>query len=95
MRFEWDEAKNRINIKKHKISFKTAISVFKDENRLEIYDELHSEIEDRYITIGVINNDIFLVSVVYTERGEVTRLISARKATLEERRKYYDYKTRN
>ena len=54
MRFEWDKKKNKINFIKHKISFETAISVFKDKNRLEIYDELHSDIEDRYITIGLI-----------------------------------------
>lgn len=95
MRFEWDKKKNKINFIKHKISFETAMSVFKDKNRLEIYDALHSEIEDRYMTIGVINNVVYLVTVIYTERGEVIRLISARKATLEERKKYYDYKKRN
>lgn len=95
MRFEWDKKKNKINFIKHKISFETAMRVFKDKNRLEIYDALHSEIEDRYMTIGVINNVVYLVTVIYTERGEVIRLISARKATLEERKKYYDYKKRN
>ncbi len=91
MLFEWDDEKARANIKKHGIDFETAARVFADENRLEIYDEEHSEDEDRYITIGMIDNVACVVMVVYTERGEAVRLISARKATSQERRMYYDY----
>lgn len=91
MLFEWDDEKARANIKKHGIDFETAAKVFADENRLEIYDEKHSEDEDRYITIGMIDNVACVVMVVYTERGEAVRLISARKATSQERRMYYDY----
>lgn len=91
MLFEWDDEKERTNIKKHGIDFETAAKVFADENRLEIYDEVHSETEDRYITIGMIDNVACVVMVVYTERGETVRLISARKATSQERRMYYDY----
>lgn len=91
MLFEWDDEKARANIKKHGIDFETAARVFADENRLEIYDEVHSETEDRYITIGMIGNVACVVMVVYTERGEAVRLISARKATSQERRMYYDY----
>lgn len=91
MLFEWDDEKERTNIKKHGIDFETAARVFADENRLEIYDEVHSETEDRYITIGMIDNVACVVMVVYTERGEAVRLISARKATSQERRMYYDY----
>lgn len=91
MLFEWDDEKERTNIKKHGIDFETAAKVFADENRLEIYDEVHSETEDRYITIGMIDNVACVVMVVYTERGEAIRLISARKATSQERRMYYDY----
>ena len=91
MLFEWDDEKERTNIKKHGIDFETAAKVFADENRLEIYDEEHSEDEDRYITIGMIDNVACVVMVVYTERGEAVRLISARKATSQERRMYYDY----
>lgn len=54
-------------------------------------NEKHSEDEDRYITIGMIDNVACVVMVVYTERGEAVRLISARKATSQERRMYYDY----
>ena len=49
----------------------------------------HSDDEDRYITIGEINGTAYIVMVVYTEREEVTRIISARKATNKERRAYY------
>ena len=59
--------------------------------RLELYDDVHSDIEDRYITIGEINGVAIVVFVVYTERDEAIRLVSARKATKEERRAYYDY----
>lgn len=91
MQFEWDDEKEKINIVKHGIDFTTAARVFKDENRLELYDEAHSDAEDRYITIGVIDRVAYLVMVVYTEREEAIRLISARKATKQERRMYYDY----
>ena len=57
-----------------------------DENRVEEFDEEHSFDEDRWQVIGMVNDILF---VVYTERGESTRLISARKAPASERRKYY------
>lgn len=91
MQFEWDDAKERKNIRKHGIDFTTASRIFKDENRLELYDEAHSENEDRYITIGIIDEIAYIVTVVYTEREETVRLISARKATEQERKRYYDY----
>lgn len=91
MQFEWDDEKEKINVAKHGIDFTTAARVFKDENRLELYDEVHSDTEDRYITIGMIDGIAYLVMVVYTEREEAIRLISARKATKQEGRMYYDY----
>ena len=87
MKFEWDEKKNRINRQKHSISFETAMLVFNDDNRIEIYDFEHSGDEDRYNTIGCVNDILF---VVYTERKENIRLISARLATKRERSVYYD-----
>jgi uncharacterized DUF497 family protein len=92
---EWDDEKNQINIKKHGVDFETAARAFADENRLELFDELHSDFEDRYITIGMINNVAYIVMVVYTERDNAIRLISARKATNQERRMYYDYSQGN
>ena len=90
MLFEWDEEKNRANIIKHKIDFETAALVFGDENRIEFYDEKHSEFEDRYRTVGSINGFITVITVIYTERDEAIRIISARKADESERRAYYD-----
>ena len=91
MLFEWDDNKNRRNIKKHGIDFDTAARVFQDESRGEYYDEAHSADEDRYITIGEVGGMAIIVTVSYTERGEAIRMISARKATRQERNRYYDY----
>ena len=85
--FEWDEEKNKINIEKHGIDFDTAMLVFNDLQRIEIYDVEHSIEEDRYNTIGMVNDVLF---VVYTERKDNIRLISARLATKLERSIYYD-----
>ncbi|MBR0289604.1 MAG: BrnT family toxin [Selenomonadaceae bacterium] len=84
--FEWDSNKAVLNRQKHGITFETAALVFADDNRIERYDSSHSDNEDRYITIGRIREVLF---VVYTERLDKTRLISARRATAEERRDYY------
>ena len=89
MIFEWDSEKEKININKHGLDFSTAARVFMDENRLEIFDEVHSDLEERYITIGMIDNIAYIVVVVYTERGEAIRIISARKATKNESKQYY------
>ena len=83
---EWDDAKNAANIKKHGVSFETAAYIFNDADRIEFYDESHSGTEDRYYTIGEVGDVLF---VVYTERGKMTRLISARYATRKEKEAYY------
>ena len=87
LKFEWDTDKEHLNIKKHRISFETAKYVFNDLNRIEIYDYQHSNEEDRYSTIGMVDDVLF---VVYTERRDCIRLISARVATEAERKIYYD-----
>ena len=87
MVFEWDEEKNLLNQRKHGISFETAAYVFADENYIEMYDFEHSISEDRYIAIGRVGDVLF---VVFTERKETIRLISARLATEAGRRLYYD-----
>ncbi|MBQ7702856.1 MAG: BrnT family toxin [Firmicutes bacterium] len=89
MFFEWDEEKNKRNINNHGIDFETAARVFYDEDRLEYYDAAHSVMEDRYITIGEIKDVLIVMVVVYTERTNAIRIISARKATGRERREYY------
>ena len=87
MKFEWDENKNVINKEKHKISFETAAYVFDDPYYIEMFDFEHSVDEDRYIAIGKVGDILF---VVFTERKETIRLISARLATNAERELYYD-----
>ena len=87
MRFEWDEDKNSINQEKHKISFETAAHVFDDPDYIEMFDFKYSVNEDRYIAIGRVGDVLF---VVFTERKEAVRLISARLATSAERGLYYD-----
>lgn len=87
LKFEWDEEKDQINRWKHGISFETAAYVFQDKHYIEMYDFEHSNDEDRYIAIGMVGDLLF---VVFTERGESIRLISARLATERERRLYYE-----
>lgn len=84
--FEWDDMKNEHNKKKHGISFETALNVFADENRLEEYDEEHSDQEDRYISVGLVQD---VLVVVHTDRENAIRIISARPANKKEAAKYY------
>ena len=86
MIFEWDDEKAAINKRKHKVSFETAANVFFDENRVEKLDDEHSDDEDRWQVIGMVNEILF---VIYTERDEKTRIISARRADKSERMEYY------
>lgn len=90
MQFEWDENKNKLNIKNHGIDFQAASTVFLDENRVEIPDTLHSQFEERFVVLGLMAGTPVVLFVVYTERGKVTRLISAREATREEEEGYYN-----
>ena len=90
MIFEWDENKNKQNKRKHGISFEEALSVFLDEKRIEKYDINNSTLEeDRIDIIGQMNNMIILF-VVYTDRNDKIRLISARKAEADEEAEYYE-----
>ena len=66
-----------------------------DPYRIETYDFEHSIFEDRYITIGEIDTIPIVVFVVYTDRNDCIRIISARKAGPKERNQYYVYKKRN
>ncbi|MDR1803192.1 MAG: BrnT family toxin [Treponema sp.] len=86
MVFEWDPEKDRINQKIHGISFSAAKFIFNDVERWERYDSHHSEREDRWQTIGLVDKVLF---VVYTEQKEAIRIISARKADENERRVYH------
>ena len=88
-RFEWDEDKAAGNLDKHGVSFEDAIAVFEDFRSITIFDQSHSDDEDRYIDIGMSNQGQIL-TVVYTERGTRIRIISARNATPREQKYYED-----
>lgn len=89
MRFEWDEAKNRRNLAKHKIGFETAKLVFEDPHAISFQDSSADD-EDRWQTFGTINGLVVMVAhTCWEEEGEeVIRVISSRKATSRERRTY-------
>ena len=87
MQFEWDEEKAEVNLQKHKIGFEEAKTVFGDPFSITVDDPDHSTDEQRYIDIGKSSSGKLLV-VVYTERGNKTRIISCRKATPTERKNY-------
>lgn len=86
--FEWDENKNRLNQQKHKIAFEDATDVFNDKDRLEFRSD--KEGERRSLTIGKAFQAI--ITVVYTTRDLWIRLISARRASADERRAYLSNK---
>ena len=84
--FEWDDEKAEINKRKHKVMFSIAAKVFLDDYRIDDYDELHSDDEERRKVIGRVGK---ILVVIYTERGEKIRIISARPANKKEQEDYY------
>jgi uncharacterized protein len=87
LEFEWDAQKAESNLRKHRVSFEEATTVFGDSLALIFDDEAHSQYEPREIIIGHSDrNRLLLVS--FTERSSITRIISARRATKKERRDY-------
>jgi len=87
VKFVWDAAKARANRRKHEVSFEEASTVFGDTLSLTIDDPLHPVTEQRFITIGHSAKQRLLV-VVHTDRGLAIRLISARRATAHERKRF-------
>ncbi len=87
MQFEWDENKAESNWLKHNITFEEAVTVFADPYLLFTEDSQHSEQEERQWAMGEGENGLMLV-IVFTMRGEQIRIISARKATKTERKRY-------
>ena len=87
MKFEWDPQKAATNIRKHKVSFEEASTALSDPMAATGIDPDHSIDESRYITFGVSNRGHLLV-VAHTDRGEVIRIINARRATKGERKIY-------
>ena len=88
MKFEWDENKNKINHRNHKIWFEEAQTIWADIHSSEFFDPEHSEMEDRFIRIGI-SNKMKILIIVFCQRDEtLIRIISARKATKNESRIY-------
>jgi uncharacterized DUF497 family protein len=87
MSFVWDQEKERRNVRKHKVAFDEASTVFNDPFFAIAADEDHSFDENRFIILGKSNKERLLV-VAFAERGKDTRIISARDATQSERKNY-------
>jgi len=90
--FEWDTEKANSNFKKHKVKFEVATTIFRDPNALTIFDDEHSEHEDRWITIGITQNSHLILVVhtfnIYNKNDIIIRIISARKASKNEMKFY-------
>lgn len=87
MEFEWDEIKRLANLSKHGIDFIDVPIVF-DGDIVTVEDERFNYGEQRFVTIGLLQGRV--VVIVHTEREECTRIISARKATKDEQRIYFE-----
>ena len=85
--FEWDEVKEKENLRKHKVDFNEGKTIFNDPFLLTFPDIDASESEERYVNIGVSAKDRILV-LIHTERQGKIRIINCRKATARERRDY-------
>jgi uncharacterized protein len=90
--FEWDEEKNRKNLRKHNVSFDEASTIFGDPLAVTIDDPQHSIREPRWVTLGHSARHR-LLAVVHTDRGGRIRIISARVATRYEREFYEEGET--
>ena len=89
LKFDWDLAKARANVKKHGVSFEEAQSVFYDDFAVQYFDEEHVRAEDRFILLGMsVRSRVLVVCHCERESGGVIRIISARKATSNERKHY-------
>jgi len=89
LNFVWEEDKNKLNIKSHKISFEEAKTVFYDPNAKIIHDPDHSIEEDRFIILGMSKSlKLLVVCHCYREKEEIIRIFSARKATKNESKQY-------
>ena len=89
LRFEWDPKKAAGNLRKHRVSFEDAQTVFGDENAKLIDDPDHSEDEDRFVLLGLSSSlRLLVVCHCYRSEGNVIRIISARKAEGHERNSY-------
>ena len=94
IRFTWDEDKNQANLKKHGVDFNDAVRAWHDPERLDFFDEKHSQDEVRWIFLGTVAGVVLFV--VETEPDENTvRIISARRALKHEQETYYVNRRKN
>lgn len=95
MEFSWDERKNRINQRRHRLSFEIAQLVFDDPFALTNEDQIDDQGEMRYQTIGLLSGVLLVVVHVQrlVEGSETTRIISARKAVLYEQEHYWSHRS--
>ena len=90
LQFEWDDRKEKSNIKKYGISFDEARMVFYDENAIQFFDPDHSEDEDRFILLGIsFKLRVLIVCHCCRKSETVIRIISARKADKDEENEYW------
>jgi hypothetical protein len=88
--FEWDDKKEKANIKKHGISFDEASTAFYDENAIQFFDPDHSEGEDRFILLGIsFKLKVLVVCHCFRKEETAVRIISARKADRDEEKEYW------
>jgi len=89
--FIWNENKNKINKRKHKVSFEEAKTVFLDDYARLIYDPDHSETEDRFLLLGMsVHLRLLVVCHCYRKNDEEIRIIMARRAAKKEAKQYYE-----
>jgi len=90
--FDWDPAKEAVNIRKHQVNFRRAVTVFRDPNQLSLFDDEHSHDEDRWLTLGIDSGGVLRVVIhTYKQINETLveiRIISARKASVNESNQY-------
>lgn len=87
LEFEWDPTKATANLAKHNVSFEDAATVFADPLGWIVADPRHSFQEARFVLLGLSQSQR-LLAVMYADRGETVRIISARRATRREQRSY-------
>ena len=89
LRFEWNPSKAAANLRKHRVSFEDAQTVFSDDRARLIDDPDHSEDEERFLLLGLSGTlRLLVVAHCYRSAGNVIRIISARKATADEEHDY-------
>ena len=85
--FDWDQDKAEANVTKHGVTFEDAIAVFFTARVVDFRDDREDYGEERRTRLGMVDGKLY--SVIYTMRGDVTRIISARRASQKERRQYH------